>query len=380
MKILFVIDSLRMGGAEKSLVTLLGLIPRKGVEIEVMRTVDGGELQPLIPDWISLTLMPMKSPGLMGRLRYDTMRAVMHYWRKQIGTSAHPNDFFWRFMRHAVPRLKGHYDVAVAYQQGMPTAYVATRVSASRKIAWVNADVASAGYNIETNLYYYRQLSHIVTVSDTLRTLFLQAFPSMSDKVSVIKDIINPEQIRTLADRYVPYPSIRSGLRILTVARLERIKGIDLAVEAAGLLRDAGLDFHWHIIGDGNERRAIETLISRHSLADHITLLGTVSNPYPWMKGCDIYVQPSRHEGYGIAIAEAMTLCRPVITTDFPVAHDHIDGSDGIIAPTSAQGIADAVTRLAAPAARRAITDTLRTRHRLKENTDLHKALTLLLK
>lgn len=379
MKILFVIDSFHMGGAEKSLVTLLGLLPVKDMDIEVMRMAEGGELQPLVPKEVRLTRLPLHKPGILGRLRFNAARAAMHYWRRFVGTHSHPNDFFWRFMRHSVPPLDREYDIAIAYQQGVPTAYVATRVKARRKIAWVNADVASAGYNPATNLRYYREMDNIVTVSDTLRTLFLNEHPSLDEKrVTVINDIIDPKAIRTLSLASEPYAAKPDGtLRLLTVARMERIKGLDIAIEAARLLRDSGVRFHWHFLGDGREHSNLRDLISRYRLEKHVTLHGTVTNPYPWMRGCDIYIQPSRHEGYGIAIVEAMTLGRPVISTDFPVAHDRIDGTDGVIVPTTPQGIADAVTALLDPTSRESITKVLNSRPE-RIDTGLSKVLALL--
>lgn len=353
-----------MGGAEKSLVTLLNLLPVADMDIEVMRMSPAGRLEPLLPAGIRLSRISLHRPGLIGRARFMAARAAMYLSRRFSTTPTHPNDRFWRFMRHSVPPLERQYDIAVAYQQGFPTAFVATRVNARRKIAWVNADVAAAGYDAQFNRPFYRAMTHIVTVSDTLRTLFCSRYPSLASRVTAIPDIVDARAIRRLAEvTPSPYPDRDDDparpLRLLTVARMEHVKGLDLAVEAARLLHDSGLDFHWHFIGDGNERAAIASLVSRHSLCDRITLHGTVTNPYPWMRGCDIYIQPSRHEGYGIAIAEAMTLCRPVIATDFAVAHDHIDGSNGLIAPISPRGIADAITMLAEPRRRRQITDRL---------------------
>lgn len=381
IKVLFVIDSFHMGGAEKSLVTLLNLLPVADMDIEVMRMASGGELEPMLPEGIRLSQISLQSPGIFGRIRFMATRAAMHITRKHTSKATHPNDFFWKFMRHSVPQLKGEYDIAIAYQQGFPTAYVATRVNARRKIAWVNADVAGAGYDAQFNMPFYRMMDKIVTVSDTLRTLFSTRYPTLASRVITIRDIIDPEAVKRLADGPSPYnddatPSGRP-LRLLTVARMERIKGLDMAVEAARLLRDACIPFHWHFIGDGRERAHILSLINRYNLHDHITLHGTIANPYPWMNGCDIYIQPSRHEGYGIAIVEAMILNRPVITTDFPVAHDHIDGTNGLIAPMSPQGIADAVTLLSDPSRRQEISRRLAIAQR-HDSSSLRKVYELL--
>ena len=353
-----------MGGAEKSLVTLLNLLPVADMDIEVMRMSPGRILEPLLPAGIRLTQINLRHPGPAGYVRFMAARAAHYLSRRLSDAKVHPNDRFWRFMRHSVPPLQREYDIAIAYQQGFPTAFVATRVKARRKIAWVNADVAGAGYDAQFNLPFYSVMTHIVTVSDTLRELFASRYPSLASRVTAIRDIVDPRAISRLSEATPsPYRDDDNDpdrpLRLLTVARLEHVKGLDLAVEAAGLLRDAGLNFHWHFIGDGNRRAAIASLVSRHELNDRITLHGTIANPYPWMRGCDIYIQPSRHEGYGIAIAEAMTLCRPVIATDFAVAHDHIDGTNGLIAPISPRGIADAITTLATPQQRQKITDRL---------------------
>lgn len=384
MKILFVIDSLHMGGAEKSLVTLLNCLPVGDMDIEVMRMAPGGILEPMLPSGITLSQISLHTPGLIGRTRYMAARVALRLSRisSHHGTTVHPNDRFWRHMRHSVPQLQSHYDVAIAYQQGFPTAYVATRVNATRKIAWVNADLAGAGYDPQANMPFYRAMDSIVTVSDTLRSLFLTRYPSLAPRVTAIRDIVDPATISRLADRPSPYPPTADGstapLRLLTVARMEHIKGLDMAIEAARLLRDAGLDFHWHFLGDGSERGRLTDLIGRYGLHDRVTLHGTIANPYPWMRGCDIYIQPSRHEGFGIAIAEAMTLLRPVIATDFPVAHDHIDGTNGLIAPMSPRGIADAVTYLLPPQRRKAISDRLASTY-THDLTSVNKVKDLLL-
>ena len=200
MKLLFVIDSFRMGGAEKSLVTLLNLLPAAdGMDIEVMRMAPGGELEPLLPKGITLSQIQLHSPGPIGRARLLAARTGLYLSRRLSSARVHPNDRFWRFMRHSVPQHKGRYDIAIAYQQGFPTAYVATRVNARRKIAWVNADVAGAGYDAQFNMPFYRAMDTIVTVSDTLRTLFSTRYPSLASRVTAIRDIVDPEAVRRLA-------------------------------------------------------------------------------------------------------------------------------------------------------------------------------------
>ena len=219
-----------MGGAEKSLVTLLNLLPVSDMDIEVMRMSPAGRLEPLLPAGIRLARISLRRAGLIGRARFMAARAAMYLSRRFSSTPTHPNDRFWRFMRHSVPPLERQYDAAVAYQQGFPTAFVATRVNARRKIAWVNADVSAAGYDAQFNLPFYRAMTHIVTVSDTLRTLFCSRYPSLASRVTAIPDIIDARAIRRLAEETPsPYHDRDDDplrpLRLLTVARMEHVRG-----------------------------------------------------------------------------------------------------------------------------------------------------------
>lgn len=196
-----------------------------------------------------------------------------------------------------------------------------------------------------------------MTASARLRDLLLDAWHFRPEQLLPIRDIVSSALLRRLAGGDDSAPGQHSGpLRLLTVGRLAPVKGYDLLIATAALLRDRGFSFRWDIIGDGPMREEIRRLISRHSLEEHVTLLGPIDNPYPWMRSCDIYIQPSRSEGYGIAVCEAKAFCRPVIVTDFKVAPELIDhGRDGLIASMTAESLADAVTRLASPQLREKI-------------------------
>lgn len=82
-------------------------------------------------------------------------------------------------------------------------------------------------------------------------------------------------------------------------------------------------------------------------MEDHVILLGKKENPYPYMKACDIYVQPSRYEGNAVTVREAQILGKPVVVTDYPTAHSQVrDGQDGIIVPLDNEGCARGIAAL----------------------------------
>ena len=120
--------------------------------------------------------------------------------------------------------------------------------------------------------------------------------------------------------------------KLLTVGRLEYQKGYDLLLEVAKLLKDAAIEFKWYIIGTGSLYENISKEIRVRELSNNVILLGMKENPYPYFLKCDIYVQPSRHEGYGIAIAEARILEKPIIVTNLDCVREQIkDSENGLL-------------------------------------------------
>lgn len=141
------------------------------------------------------------------------------------------------------------------------------------------------------------------------------------------------------------YPMKNDVPLLLTVARLDNgHKGYDIALEAAKILHERGVNFRWYVIGEGEFRNEMECFIIKNGLQDIFILLGAIPNPYPYIKECTMYVQTSRHEGFGLSIAEARILNRPVITTEFDAVYNQmIQGKNGIVVKVSPAEVANAV-------------------------------------
>jgi glycosyltransferase involved in cell wall biosynthesis len=136
-------------------------------------------------------------------------------------------------------------------------------------------------------------------------------------------------------------------ITIVTTGRLALPKNHILAVKAAKILRDKGVDFKWLFIGEGSERPKIENLIKEYALSDQVILFGMRSNPYPFMARCDVYVQTSSFEGFGLTIAEAKILGKPVVSTNFDVVHDQLKhGENGLIAEMTPESVAENIIHL----------------------------------
>jgi len=348
-KILFVIDSLRCGGAEKSLVSLLPLLNREKYEIHLWMLCRGGVFESLLPDNVNIVEEPTYSPleklwFLISHYRYSfTFRFL-----EMIGKHEHKAETLWKCMGSAYNVPDEHYDIAVAYQQGFPTFLVATKVKATKKVAWVNINLFNARYNPKFIVSYYDKMDTIVPVSKELETILREGLPQYNDRYKCVYDILNPMLIKQQAKEPIDEASLfEKNTVLVTTGRVVFQKNHLLAVEAAKILRDKGLKFKWLFIGDGEYRSIVEKRIQDYDLQETVILMGERTNPYPYMARCTVYVQTSSFEGFGLTIAEAKILGRPVVSTNFDVVHDQLKHEEnGLIADMTAESVAENIMRM----------------------------------
>lgn len=348
--VLLIIDSLGIGGAEKSLLSLLSLLDSSKYQLCLWIRHRGGQLESFIPDHVEI--LPELSYTWIDKLLMkigQTIYSIVYRLQRLTGIKRHLAETFWKCTGWAMKVPDGEYDVAVAYQQGIPTYLLTEKVKARRKIAWDNTNMVSAGYNMHFNEQFYAKLNYIVTVSHELQTLMQSYYPQFKEKIGSIYDILPPSLIRMQA--YAYYPSLDKTTEdetiLVTVGRLVPLKQYDLAIETAHLLHEKSFPFRWYIIGEGSERLHMERLIKEYRLERFVILTGMMTNPYPYMAQCDIYVQTSAFEGYGLTIAEAKILGKPVVSTNFDVVHDQLlHEHNGLIADMTAESVADNIIRL----------------------------------
>ena len=356
-RILFVIDSLSYGGAEKSLITLLRLMDYTRFEIDLQLFAYGGMLSRLLPGEVHV-LPPLNHTCFLSLPIWKQLRHPLKFWaramyslkiRKSGLSHSEIACLYWQTVGKHLDCLTKPYDAAIAYAQGIPTFYVVEKVSAKRKYAWVNTDYRLDGKVKDFQRRFYDRCDRIITVSDYVKRVFSnEVYPEFAEKMKVLWDIIDAEFIRTMSrlpsDKIVDH----SAPVLMTVGRLEqRQKGHDLILETSRILRDRGVRFRWYVVGDGGYRYEMEQYIAKNDLQDHLILLGATANPYSYMRQCDVYVQTSRREGFGLTIAEARILNRPIVCTNFNGCTMQIaDGKNGLITSFEPTDIADAVERL----------------------------------
>lgn len=357
-KLFITIESLVAAGAEKSLITFLSVLDYSRYEVDLQLFRYGGEFERYVPKEVNL-LPPFEytrflEKGLFAQLLsfdFKKLAARIKYSLAiRRGTTYHMDKarLYWKYVFPCLPDAPKEYDVAIGYAQGLPTFYVVDKVKAKQKWAWVNVSYRPTGINHTFLERFYGAIDHIVTVSDSAHEVFAEVYPQYAQKMLVLWDMLDAGFIHKMADAEQENRIDKSIPSLLTIARLNKPqKGYDISLEACRILRDRGIKFKWYAIGRGSYKEEMEKFIAENHLEDVFILLGTTPNPYPYIKDATLYVQTSRHEGYGLSIAEARILNTPVVTTEFDAVYNQmVQGKNGLVVPQNPTAVADAIEKL----------------------------------
>ena len=217
----------------------------------------------------------------------------------------------------------------------------------------------------------YGQYERIFVVSETGKTIFDQIFPQFKDKTEVFHNIVSPSQIKELAISGESFKDDFKGKRILTVGRISPEKGQFEAVQALKILKEKGYDIRWYFVGEGSDLERCKKEVERLELSEDVFFLGTKVNPYAYMRDCDIYMQPSRHEGFCITLAEALCFGNPIVSTDFTGAREQLRGREnGFVVGMSSEEITEGIEE--------AMVASREFQINCVENTDIQKLLEVL--
>ncbi|MBP3555549.1 MAG: glycosyltransferase [Clostridia bacterium] len=255
-----------------------------------------------------------------------------HIIKRKTAKTAAEKDFasnrMWCELLKKMPAWDTEYDVALAYWGDHTMFYMCDKVKAKKKIAWLHFDYANPPREDALYLHYFSKCDKVVTVSKKIEASLKQALPEIADKVMTMENIIDAEDILQRASEPCDLADDFQGIRLLTVGRICHQKGYDMAIPAIARLISEKHDIKWYIIGDGEaiDKENLHARIRQYGLQDRVSFLGIRQNPYPYMKACDIYLQPSRHEGKPIAVEEAKILQKPIVVTDYSSAREQMAG------------------------------------------------------
>ncbi len=341
-KILFVAQSLKIGGIERALVDQLNSMDTSKYAVDLLLFSQTGEYLNEVGPHIRL----LKSKwflNIVGKTQAETkgdiinycMRGLFAVLAKTFGSRLVYN-FFYRFIRP----IKG-YDVAISYVHDGSlnglyygcNSFVLKKVVAKSKIAWIHSDYLGVGMNCKERDDIYAQFDKVVNVSQAMKHKFdsLNIVPKDSSKV--VYNRIDTERIKLKAHEPLSTP-VSNNFTIVSVCRIEEMKGVLPLCRIAKKLKENGCAFTWLFIGKGNQLEECKRFIDDNYLNNYIKFLGALSNPYPYIKNADIFVSGSISETFGLSIFEAIQLGTVVVAKKYDAINEVIDGHNGLVADT----------------------------------------------
>lgn len=349
-KVLFVIYSMKYGGAERSLANLLQELPEEKYQVDLLLFQKKGDFLLQLPSWVNVLETPEDIERLYAPLKKTGLRGYTKVLGAVCSRMVRKNRkaraaLRWRnFYSKKIRPLEKHYDVAVAYAGSENLYFIRDKVHADKKLVWIHNDYRTAGYSKADDLPYFEDMDAIVSVSNECVDVLKEEFPQYQQRMYYVENITSSAVIRKQAEQFFPKEYSSECCNILSVGRLHPQKGFDMAVEAAAALKKSGLRFCWYIIGEGSLREELTQQIKSCAVEDCFVLLGTRNNPYPYIKNCTFLVQPSRYEGKSVVLDEAKILAAPIVATAYPTVADQvIHGKEGIVVPMTPQGIAQGI-------------------------------------
>lgn len=389
---------MEIGGAEMALVGLLQALNYTKYDVDLFLHAHRGEMMQFIPKEVNLLPeikeyahieCPMKQAlldgclgVLFGRLKAKWLTKI-YLRKKDVTESAAGLQYVADCVSPFLPSLLkyGEYDLAISFLN--PHNYVSDKVKAKKKICWIHTDYTRIDINVEQELPVWDAYDHIISISPDVTKTFLQVFPSLSSKIVEMENILSPEFVRKRSSELnvsAEMAKSNNTITLLSVGRFCEAKNYDNVPKICKKINtklstlNSKLSIRWFLIGFGGDEELIRRKIEEAGMQDYVIILGKKSNPYPCIKACDIYVQPSRYEGKSVTVREAQMLCKPVVVTNYSTAPSQIkDGIDGKIVPMDNEGCAQGIAEfILNTEMQKQITDYLQT-HDYGNETEVEK-------
>ena len=326
IKILFFIDGITGGGAEKVLRNLVNNMDQSKFKITVQTLEDVDPTQYLAPG------IRYKA---INRCKTAFGKKLFHCWVRFCA------ELKWLYPLY----ILDDYDIEAAYLECGPTKIIAGSTNKkAKKLAWVHCDLAKKGLqNSEKQQRIYAAYNKIITVSQNVRDSFVGQFGFNAD-TQVLYNVVDETEI---FEKSSEFPVTNTAFTFVAVGRLTPQKGFDRLLDACALLKKDGADFQLQILGTGPERENLEKQLAYNGLTNTVQLLGFRENPYPYIRSADAVVCSSRYEGLSTAVTEALILGKPIVTTPCTGMDELLGDSEfGLITEDSVEGIYQGMKRM----------------------------------
>lgn len=359
-RILVIHFNMELGGVESSLLGLLDTFDYDKYSIYLFLYAHEGGMMPLINANVNILPEMSKYRALTESIQENFkqglfaigMARIMAKVRSGLSTgSLHSGhnykQYFHKLCIPYLPDIPGDYDLAISFND--PHYIIGKKVSAKVKMAWFHTDALRMDFcdNIEKEMW--GMSDYVVNVSEECKDVFDRKHPYLTNRSIVIENILPKSFVTERSNAFTVETEMPNdgSIKILSIGRFSNQKNFDNVPDVSRRVLETGLDIKWYLIGYGGEEALIRQRIAEAGVEGRVIILGKKENPYPYIKACDLYVQPSRYEGKAVTVREAQILCKPVVITRYATSASQLeDGMDGIIVPMDNGGCADGIVRL----------------------------------
>lgn len=354
--------SMELGGIEQSLIGLLKKIDYSKFEVDLLLLKEEGELLSQIPKEVNLHScaigevlgIPIVEVLKKGKILFALIRlyaSLRHRILKRIFksrkiSSEQIGQILYKKITKYMNKVEIDYDLAIGFS--WPHYYILNNVKAKKKIGWVHTDYSKIFPDLKEDKKMWDKLDVIACVSEECKKTFLKVSPELEIKTMVVENILDSQYLKKMSlQGNLVFTSNVITKKILSVGRFCEAKNFDNVPAICRKILDQGEDINWYLIGFGPDEALIREKIRQEGMEEKVIILGKKENPYPYMKECDLYVQPSRFEGKAVTVREAQILGKPVVITNFESAKSQVEnGVDGIIVPMDNGGCAKEIVRV----------------------------------
>ncbi|TMW70541.1 glycosyltransferase [Alteribacter natronophilus] len=359
-KVLFMLINMNIGGTERAFLNMVSEMPTEKYEITLLLLEKYGGFLDQVPSHVNVEYVdgyknikplindPPKQTALKLVKKGEWVKGVSFSVFYLLSKVMKRKEIFFSYLTRKFKHEK-EYESAIAYAGPMDfiSYLVLSKIKAKKKYQWIHFDITKIGFSAFYAQRNYPKFDKILVVSEEASHKLIDIIPPIKNNSVIFPNIVSGEMLNQLSKAGEGYTDQFDGRKILTVGRLSYEKGPDLAIEAASLLLKDGIEFKWYWVGEGKKMSHYQALIRELNLENHFILLGLKSNPYPYMADCDLYVQPSRYEGYCITTLEASRFKKPIVTTDVNGAREQFqDNRNGLIVEITSLGLYQGIVRL----------------------------------
>lgn len=364
-KIFIMAHSLDIGGAERALLGLLENINISEYQVDLFLLRHQGELLSYIPKGIVL-LPEIPEYACLGIPLVDVLkkrhfRLAYYRWKGRkyasrrlveldiIGDNNIYNEYSHKYTVNVLPQINHKkYDLAISFMS--PHYIVASKVYARQKVAWIHTDYDTLKVDVQSEIKMWDRYDKIIAISDSAANSFLKTFPTLIKKMQVIKNMLPIQYMNNMSEEVLSEDNeilFEKKTKLLSIGRFCTAKNFDNIPNICRIICDKGYDIKWYLIGYGGDEALIRKKIEEEGMQDNVIILGKKENPYPFIKACNLYVQPSRYEGKCVAVIEAQMLHKPVLITKFATSESQLlNGIDGVIVPIDNEQCANGIIKV----------------------------------